>query len=718
MSQFSIRPSGSTSLISKHIRPEHRIGQASRALRQLDEEHDPQDFVGRGMGLAGQRITGGLLKGSTKTASKTVKITYRYGAKPIVKFGVGKPLKYAGKGVAKGGRYVVRKGANYAYKKYVRMVQRMPQTARKVKLALKNSQQAIRMAGKAISTAVRSVIAVLKAIGTSIASLPAVLPVLVTMMICLVVVSILPTFLTNWLFYAKVSEETAGQYEVNDDYHPRFTTAKDAVLFLQSGRFDDYPSDWKAIGKEIFSKEPPPQRANPATQYFYGNCTDFAFWRVNKMMGATKQPWKYTRNNLTPGGAGSGNGENWGKGLPGWQTISDPSQAKYGDIVSFVRGTEGHDSYGGHVAVVYGVVGSELVTENYGAGKYYAESIPLSRVKGHISSGKIVIKRNPEFRGVPGGRPAMARGKHPPGGGPAGRSWKGPSRGSAMTAVGLKGVPNQYRQHIMRAGSICSEITPALIASQLYAESGFRATATSHAGAQGIAQFMPGTWRTKGKDGDGDGKADINNPADAIFSQGHLMCEHITAAKRLIGAGQAQGDILDLALAAYNAGPDKVQKHGGVPPFKETRNYIAKIKRDVNRFAESVSAPVAPPRNETGWTAPSSINTDPGSIAAIALTGEGRPYVAKGTTPNGWDCSGFTQWVYKQKGINIPRTSGGQRNAGRRVSASEARPGDLVWWPGHVGIYLGNGQHIAARNPASGTKIGPVYGSPEYIRIG
>lgn len=560
MSQFSIRPSGSTSLISKHIRPEHRIGQASRALRQLDEEHDPQDFVGRGVGLAGQRITGGLLKGSTKTASKTVKITYRYGAKPIVKFGVGKPLKYAGKGVAKGGRYVGRKGANYAYKKYVRMVQRMPQTARKVKLAVKNSQQAIRMAGKAVSTAVRSVIAVLKAIGTSIASLPAVLPVLVTMMICLVVVSILPTFLTNWLFYAKVSEETAGQYEVNDDYHPRFTTAKDAVSFLQSGRFDDYPSDWKAIGKEIFSKEPPPQRANPATQYFYGNCTDFAFWRVNKMMGATKQPWKYTRNNLTPGGAGSGNGENWGKGLPGWQTISDPSQAKYGDIVSFVRGTEGHDSYGGHVAVVYGVVGGEIVTENYGAGKYYAESIPLSRVKGHISSGKIVIKRNPEFRGVPGGRPAMARGKHPPGGGPAGRSWKGPSRGSGMTAV-------------------------------------------------------------------------------------------------------------------------------------------------------------APPRNETGWTTPSSINTDPGSIAAIALTGEGRPYKAAGTTPNGWDCSGFTQWVYKQKGINIPRTSGGQRNAGRRVSASEARPGDLVWWSGHVGIYLGNGQHIAARNPASGTKIGPVYGNPEYIRI-
>lgn len=58
-----------------------------------------------------------------------------------------------------------------------------------------------------------------------------------------------------------------------------------------------------------------------------------------------------------------------------------------------------------------------------------------------------------------------------------------------------------------------------------------------------------------------------------------------------------------------------------------------------------------------------------------------------GTSPtSGWDCSGFTQYVYKKNGIDLPRTTGAQRNAGKVVSAKNAKPGDLIWVPGHIGI--------------------------------
>ncbi|MET3902399.1 cell wall-associated NlpC family hydrolase [Paenarthrobacter sp. 4246] len=90
-------------------------------------------------------------------------------------------------------------------------------------------------------------------------------------------------------------------------------------------------------------------------------------------------------------------------------------------------------------------------------------------------------------------------------------------------------------------------------------------------------------------------------------------------------------------------------------------------------------------------------------LAAIAYTGIGHPYVWGGTTPNGWDCSGFTQWVYAQAGISIPRV-----NAWTAMKpTSTPAPGDLVMQNGgaHVGIYVGNGMMISALNPGQGTLL-------------
>ncbi|MET3720862.1 MULTISPECIES: C40 family peptidase [unclassified Arthrobacter] len=90
-------------------------------------------------------------------------------------------------------------------------------------------------------------------------------------------------------------------------------------------------------------------------------------------------------------------------------------------------------------------------------------------------------------------------------------------------------------------------------------------------------------------------------------------------------------------------------------------------------------------------------------LAAIAYTGIGHPYLWGGTTPNGWDCSGFTQWVYAQAGISIPRTNAW---TAMRPTATPT-PGDLVMQNGgaHVGIYVGNGMMISALNPSQGTLL-------------
>lgn len=108
------------------------------------------------------------------------------------------------------------------------------------------------------------------------------------------------------------------------------------------------------------------------------------------------------------------------------------------------------------------------------------------------------------------------------------------------------------------------------------------------------------------------------------------------------------------------------------------------------------------------------------SITETALQFEGYPYVFAGSSPSvGFDCSGFTSYVYAQHGISLPRTSYAQAGAGVTISASEAKPGDLVISNGgdHVMIYLGNGKVIHASTPATGVKISDIWGPHWFVRV-
>jgi soluble lytic murein transglycosylase-like protein len=131
-------------------------------------------------------------------------------------------------------------------------------------------------------------------------------------------------------------------------------------------------------------------------------------------------------------------------------------------------------------------------------------------------------------------------------------------------------VPARFAPALNRAAQRWS-VSATLLAAQLYAESGFNPFAVSPAGAQGIAQFMPGTAAGMGLD-------DPFDPEAAIDAQAHLMRDLL----RQFGA-------VPLALAAYNAGPAPVAACGCVPPYPETRGYVARILGLMNGAGEPVA---------------------------------------------------------------------------------------------------------------------------------
>ena len=131
--------------------------------------------------------------------------------------------------------------------------------------------------------------------------------------------------------------------------------------------------------------------------------------------------------------------------------------------------------------------------------------------------------------------------------------------------------------------------------------------------------------------------------------------------------------------------------------------------------AARITPPLAAPSASPG-TATASAE----AVIAGARRQLGVPYVWGGTTPAGFDCSGFLQYVFRDVGVELPRVSRDQARAGRPVaSLAEARPGDLVAFGSpvdHIGLYLGDGKMIAAPRRGDVVKVQDVYKTPTAIR--
>jgi hypothetical protein len=234
--------------------------------------------------------------------------------------------------------------------------------------------------------------------------------------------------------------------------------------------------------------------------------------------------------------------------------------------------------------------------------------------------------------------------------------------GSTENDQGLRpdAVPADLAALFVSAAATCG-LSPPLLAAQARQESGFRSDATSPAGADGIMQFMPGTWAMVGYDASGDGVADPRNAKDAIYSGARYDCQ---LRGQLASSGVTPGDLDRLMLAAYNAGPAPVEQCRCVPAYAETQNYVTSILNLAVLMATTASAP-AP--------------AVPGAPGALVY-----PLSAKAvlTSPFGWRTSPTTGASELHAGQDMAAP------AGTPVLAATAGTVSVAGWTGGYGNYV------------------------------
>ncbi len=224
---------------------------------------------------------------------------------------------------------------------------------------------------------------------------------------------------------------------------------------------------------------------------------------------------------------------------------------------------------------------------------------------------------------------------------------------------------------------------------------------TSSAGAKGFMQFMPQTFAHYGVDGNGDGKVDIHDDADSIFSAANAL--------RDLGVDAGEPGVRK-ALFAYN----------------HAKWYVNDVLYYAAAYAGDAGGACTTGAGATTTSGPAS------SAVGWARTQVGRGFQFGADGPQKWDSSSFVQAAYKQGGIDIPRTAQAQRDwlaagHGVRVQPGDERPGDLIFadsylGPDKIGFVMlvtdpSKDQAIAARNPDLGVTYADYTGMAQSKHI-
>jgi peptidoglycan DL-endopeptidase CwlO len=155
-----------------------------------------------------------------------------------------------------------------------------------------------------------------------------------------------------------------------------------------------------------------------------------------------------------------------------------------------------------------------------------------------------------------------------------------------------------------------------------------------------------------------------------------------------------------------------------VTPAPKPEPVVERETTTASRTAERTATDTAEASAEAA-PAPAPASGLGAQVVSVGMRYLGVPYVSGGSTPSGFDCSGFTSYVFAQLGIDLPHSSSSQHYSGTQVSAADRQPGDLVWSPGHIAIYAGDGLVLEANSASGEVVLGNMWMSnPEYIRVG
>ncbi|MEU9332127.1 NlpC/P60 family protein [Streptomyces sp. NPDC048290] len=186
--------------------------------------------------------------------------------------------------------------------------------------------------------------------------------------------------------------------------------------------------------------------------------------------------------------------------------------------------------------------------------------------------------------------------------------------------------------------------------------------------------------------------------------------KHLGEIERLRGAARVE-------LASLADRQAELERHRTTVNGKldTARQLLSRLTAEERARATDTDGSTTGTDGSTTGTAPVSTAAAPNARATAAVSYArqklGSPYVWGATGPDAFDCSGLIQAAYRSAGVSLPRTTYAQIDAGRRLSRSELRPGDLVFFYSgisHVGLYIGDGQMIHAPNPSSPVRVAPI----------